>query len=179
MDSSGLSSGYFWVVRDSLGWLGIVGSIHAPTVCFWSVWYSKFCRSRSQIDIGHLTNQMSLHWLQTTAVLSDHPDKEARLIDYRWWLYKHIIPEINLNYDESDKNYEKNCFYFVFLIISISTFRTSTVDNIVFAKLSPASAGLRLALFPFDPPTHPPNHPPGIVVETQGRQLTQLQLINV
>ena len=49
------------------------------------------------------------------------------------------------------------------------------------AKLSPtpALAGLRLALFPFDPPTHPTSHPPGIVVETQGRQLKQLQLINV
>ena len=31
------------------------------------------------------------------------------------------------------------------------------------AKLSPApaSAGLRLALFPFDPATHPPTHLPG------------------
>ena len=44
-----------------------------------------------------------------------------------------------------------------------------------FAKLSlaPASAGLRLALFPFDPATHPPT---GIVVSSQQKQLKQLKL---
>ena len=74
---------------------------------------------------------MSLHWYHTTAVLSDHPEKEAQLKDYIWWLYKHIIPEINLNYDGLDKKYEKNCFYYVFLIISTLRLPIVDIDNII------------------------------------------------